>query len=137
MATAQLVLDFDTRKFFDGNGTALPSWGGKKDSIREYELSVIQDDVPLSFPNGTTITVALKSTSSPAGTLLGEFTASRRGWGTCSRWFFTLDLTDDAFAGSAVLGKNVDFEVLIEFADGQRIPSLTIPFAIQKNVLAA
>lgn len=133
MATAKLTLDFDTRKFFDGTGAAIQTFSGKKDSIREYELTVVQGGVPLSFPAGATVKAAMKKTSSPAGTLLLEADAVRAGWGTGTRWIFTLDLTGDVF--TSVMGTNVDFEVLMQFPDGQHIPSLTVPFAIQKNVM--
>lgn len=133
MATAKITLDFITRKFFDGSGAAISTFSGKKNSIREYELAVTQGGVPLSFPAGATVKAAMKKPTSPAGTLLVEADAVRAGWGTGTRWIFTLDLTGEAFV--SVIGQNVDFEVLIDFPDGQHIPSLTIPFAVQKNVM--
>jgi hypothetical protein len=135
MATAKLTLDFDTRKFFDGTGASIQTLSGKKDSIREYELTITQGGVPLSLPAGTTVKAAMKKTTSPAGTLLVEADSVRVGWGTGSRWIFTLDLSGDAFGTSGVLGTNVDFEVLMDLPDGQHIPSITVPFAIQKNVM--
>jgi hypothetical protein len=134
MATAKLVLDFDTRKFFTGAGAAIISFQGKKDSIIEYELSVTQNNVPLSFPTGTTIKVGLKSSTAPPGTLLVEADCVRGGWGSGSRWFFRLDLSGEALV--PLMGKKLDFEVLIEFPDGQRIPSATVQFDFQKNVIA-
>lgn len=133
MPAAKLSLDFDTRKFFDFAGVQVTAFTGKKNSIREYELTITQDNLPISLPDGTTIKVAMKKTSSPAGTLLLEVDAERAGWGSGSRWFYTLDLSGEPFA--AVLGTNVDFELLIILADGQHIPSLTLPFAIEKNVM--
>lgn len=132
MATAKLSLDFDTRKFFDGTGAAVLSFAGKKESIREYELTILQGGSPLSLPSGTTVKVGMKKTADPAGTLLTEVDAVRGGWGTGSRWFFRLDLSDAAF--DAVLGTSVDFEILMDFPDGQHIPSVTLPFKIDKNV---
>lgn len=134
MPSAKLTLDFDTRKFFNADGSAIQAFSGKKNSVREYELSVTQNNVALSLPDGTTLSAALKKPSDPAGTLLSESTGTRAGWGTGSRWFFILDLSDDAF--NTVLGFNVDFEVRMELPDGQIIPSLTIPFKIEKNVMA-
>jgi hypothetical protein len=133
MPAAKLVLDFDTRKFTDAVGSLVLSFTGKKDSIREYELLIQQNNVTMSLPSGATVKAAMKKVTDPPGTILVEADATRAGWGTGSRWFFTLDLTDVAF--NTVLGTNVDFEILIELADGQRIPSLTFPFKIEKQIL--
>lgn len=133
MPAATLTLDFDSRKIFDGVGALVTAFAGKKNSIREYELTITQGGAPMSLPDGATVKVALKKTSSPAGTLLVEADAERGGWGSGSRWFFTLDLSGDAF--NSVLDTNVDSEILIDLPDGQHIPSLTIPFKIDKNVM--
>jgi hypothetical protein len=133
MATANITLDFDTCKFFDGTGAAIQTFTGKKDSVREYQLTVTQGGVPLSFPEGATVKAAMKKSTDPAGTLLLEANATRVGWGSGTRWIFTLDLSGAPF--TAVMGTNVDFEVLMNFPDGQQIPSITVPFAVQKNVM--
>jgi hypothetical protein len=134
MPAAKYSLDFDTGKLYDGTGAQIQALSLKKNSVRDYELSINQVGVAISLPSGSTVKTALKKTSSPGGTLLMEFDAVRGGWGTGSRWFVTLDLTDDLF--TAVLGTSVDFEILMELPDGQRIRSLTIPFTIAKYVMA-
>lgn len=132
MPAAKLNFDFDTRKFSDAFGTTITTFTGKKGSIREYELSILQNNIAMSLPHGATVSVALKKTSASAGDTLTESEAERVGWGSGSRWSYTLNLTDVAF--DAVLGASVDFELLIVLLDGQRIPSLTVPFKIEKNV---
>lgn len=132
MPAAKLILDFDSRKFFDASGAIILSMTGKKVSIREYELTIQQNERAMSLPIGTTVTVAMKKTTAPAGSLLMSAEADRSGWGTGSRWYFVLDLSADAF-GSAT-GTSVDFDVMIIFPDGQQIMSLTLPFKIEKNI---
>lgn len=133
MPAAKLFLDFDTRKFVDSSGTAVVELTGKKGSIREYELAIVQDGTPMTMPEGATVDVALKKTSAAAGDLLTQVSAARSGWGTGTRWVFKLDLTDERF--DTVLGTKVDFEVRLELPDGQVIPSRTVPFTIEKNVM--
>jgi hypothetical protein len=133
MPAAKLNFDFDTRKFSDVNGGIIQSFTGKKNSVREYELSIQQNGVSLTLPTGSTVTVALKKPGDPAGTLLTQAEAERVGWGTGSRWSYILDLSDDT-AFTPVLGTSVDFEILMVLPDGQHIPSLTVPFKIEKNV---
>lgn len=134
MPAAKLNLDFDTRKFSNADQTQITSFTGKKNSVREYELSIQQNGVALSLPTGTIVKVALKKTNDPAGILLTEVTAESVGWGSGSRWSYVLDLSDDT-AFNPVLGLSVDFEVVMILPDGQRIPSLTMPFKIEKNVM--
>jgi hypothetical protein len=132
MPAAKLTLDFDNRKFYDSSGVVIIAMSGKKDSIREYELIIQQDGQPMSLPDTTTITVAMKKTADPAGTLLTSTVAARSGWGTGSRWVFTLDMTGDPF--TPVLGTKVDFDIMIVLPDGQQFMSLTVPFTIEKPV---
>jgi len=133
MPAAKLVLDFDSRKFLNADGSAIIALSGKRGSIREYELAIQQEGVVMGLPDESTVKAALKKTTDPAGTYLVEADAARSGWGTGSRWFFTLDLTDEAF--DDVQGKVVDFEVLMELPDGQHIPSKTVQFTVEKNVI--
>lgn len=132
MPAAKLILDFDSRKFFDASGAVVLSMTGKKTSIREYELTIQQNGKAMSLPADTEVTVAMKKTTAPAGSLLTSVEADRSGWGTGTRWYFLLDLSADAFASAT--GTTVDFDVMIIFADGQQIMSVTVPFKIEKNV---
>lgn len=133
MPSAKLTLDFDTRKFTDANGAVVLTLSGKKNSIREYELTIVQNELAMSLPAASTMTVALKKTTDVAGTLLWEDTATRHGWGTGSRWHFFLDLTGEEFT-TAILGTNVDFDIMIILPDGQQFMSVTVPFKIEKPV---
>src|SRR4030095_11797965 len=128
MPAAKYSLQFDTGKFFDGAGAPVLTFVVKNKSIKDIELAITQNNVAMSFPAGTSVKAALKKTTAAAGVLLLEDDAVRSGWGAGSRWFFRLDLTGAAF--DAVAGNTLDFEILIELPDGQRIRSLTIPFTI-------
>lgn len=133
MPVAKLNLDFDTRKFSDSQGTIISAMTGKKDSIREYELSVIQNGTPLTLPDDTVIIAALKQTSVAAGSLLTSSTAVKSGWGSGTRWTFRLEMTGPTF-NPPIPGTKVDFDIMILLSDGQQFMSLTIPFAIEKAV---
>jgi hypothetical protein len=134
MAAVKLGLDLDSRKFSDVNGATVQSLVWKKGTVVDYQLTILQGGVGVSLPSGTTVEVGIKKTTDPAGTLLFHADATASGWGSGSKWFFRLDLTGPSFADPTILGKSVDFEVLITIPDGQRFASLTISLTIAKNV---
>lgn len=137
MPAAKIFLNFDTRKFLDQNGANVTTINGKAGSVRKWELAITQNDTPLDLPDGTTVSVGVKDPGADPGTLLASADATLAGWGSGSRWFYLLDLTDTgilAFIGTAVK-KNATFEVLIELPDGQKLPSLSVPFELEKNVV--
>ncbi len=103
----------------------------KRNSVILYELSIIQAKNVLSLPSGSSVEVALKKTTDPAGTYLYHVVADRAGWGSGSRWFYLLDLSDPAFAA---ITAPVDFEIILILPD-QRIHSDTVSFTVGKNVM--
>jgi hypothetical protein len=137
-AAAKLQFDFDTRVLKDGNGVSVTSLTGKIKTVRLYELAIMQGGQALPLPATTTITVALKKTTDPPGTLLTTATATREGWGSGSRWYYTLDLTDaalDALFSSTVQTVSTQYEIYMVLPDGQKLASITIPFTLEKNVI--
>lgn len=137
MAAIKISLDLDTRKFADFNGNTIQAFTWKKGTVVDFQLAITQNGVGVNLPSGSAVEAAIKKTSDLAGTYLFHTDAVLSGWGSGSKWFFRLDLTAPAFEDPTVLGKTLDFEVLLTFpeADGQRIASLAVGFTVGKNVI--
>lgn len=140
MPAAKIFLDWDTRKFFDIGGNEVAGLAGKNKSIRTYELAILQNTEPVPLPATSTVKAGVKKPADPPGTLLSEAVATRSGWATGSRWYFTLDLTNiaiDALFTGALAAYSASFEIYMELPDGQQLASVTVPFTIEKNVVLA
>jgi hypothetical protein len=132
MPAAKVSLDLDTRRLSTTTGTTVQGLSGKRGSILDFQLAVTQAGLPVNLPIGSTIEVGMKVSTADPGDLILHADADATGWGTGSRWFFRLDLTTGF---DAVVGKSVEFEVVINMPDGQRIASLTVPFNILRQVI--
>lgn len=138
MPAAKLFIDWDTRGILGPDQSTITKLTGKNKSIRNYELGILQDGEPVPLPATSTVEVGVKSFSDPPGTTLALATAARSGWGTGSRWYFTLDLTNPAI--DPLFGTNTQlyaaaFEIYMELPDGQQIATSPITFTIEKNVI--